>query len=281
MIKRKNIVVGMTAFAVILSSGVIAFAATDAAISQTEKVRPAMMISLTEAQREAVQQARADSMEEAIAELIDSDTITQEEADKLLEIRSTPKDTLKGTNGIGALTEDQRTALHEEEKAEFESQLAVLVDDGIITQDQADQMELGHKMMSDESLTDEQKEAVMQAKSDAMKAVEANLVEDGTITQEEADAISDMMSKSKPDENGDSSILTEDQRTALNEAIKTKLESKLADLVDDGTLTQELADQLLNDRGGLQMGPGGKHGHGPGGKPGTDENPVDTEGTTL
>ncbi len=229
MIKRKTIVVGMTALAVVLSSGVIAFAAADTTISQTGKVRPAMMTSLTDAQREAVQQVRADSMEEAIAELVDSDTITQEEADKLTEIRVVQKENCD----INVLTDEQRTALREEQKSEFESLLADLVDDGTLTQDQADQMEQGKGMMRGLDLTEEQKEAVMQAKISAMK--EAG--------------------------NGPAGILTEAQRTALNEAAKAKLESKLADLVDDGTLTQELADQLLDNGVGLRMGPGGKHGN--------------------
>ena len=190
MIKKRNILVGVTALAVVLSSGVIAFAATDTTNSFAGKERPAMMTSLTDEQREAVQQVQADSRKEAVAEL---------------------------------------------------------VDDGTLTQDQADQMEQGKRMMRDLNLTEEQKEAV----------------------------------KIKVAGNGSACSLTTEQRTALNEAVKSKMERKLAELVDDGTLTQELADELLNHRGGLRMGPGGKHGNGFGGRPGTGEPPAHAEGTAL
>jgi len=277
MIKRKNIVIGMTALAVVLSSGVIAFAAADTTGSQAEKSRPAIMSSLTEAQRDAVHQVQSDSMAEAIAALVDSGTITQEEADKLTETRVVQKENCN----VNTLTDEQRTALQEEQKAEFESLLADLVDEGTLTQDQADQMEQGKGMMRSLDLTEEQKEAVMQAKISAMKAAAANLAEEGTITQEEADAISAMPAKIKSDEITAGSILTAEQRTALNEAVKTKLESKLADLVDDGTLTQELADQILNDKGGMHMGPGRKHGQDSGEKPDSVEQPSETQDTAI
>ena len=218
MIMRRNIVVGVAALAVVLSSGAIAFAATDTNYSQVEKSRPVIMSSLTEAQRDAVQQAHTDSLTEAVAALVDSDAITQEEADKLTEIRV-----------------EQRTALHEEQKAEFELLLADLVDEGTLTQEQADQMEQGKGIKRGLDLTKEQMEAVMQAKI-------------------------------KVAGNGPDSILTEDQRTALKETVRANLESKLAALVDDGTLTQELADQILNNGVGLRMGPDWKHGNGFGGR---------------
>ncbi|HYE68175.1 MAG TPA: hypothetical protein VEA58_06150 [Anaerovoracaceae bacterium] len=277
MIMRRNIVVGVTALAVVLSSGAIAFAATDTNYSQADKSRPVIMSSLTEVQRDAVRQAHTDSLTEAIAALVDSDAITQEEADKLTEIRVVQKEKCK----TATLTDEQRTALHEEQKAEFERLLADLVDEGTLTQEQAEQMEQGKGVKRGLDLTEEQMEAVMQAKISGMKAAAANLVDEGTITQEEADAISVMPVKTKVAGNGPESILTEDQRTALKETVKTNLETKLADLVDDGTLTQELADQLLNNGEGLRMGPGGKHGQGFGGRSGTDVQRAGTESTNL
>jgi hypothetical protein len=86
------------------------------------------MSDLTDAQRDAVMQARADSMKEAVAELVENGTITQEIADQLPEVKMTAKEKCDPV-----LTDEQRTALREEEKTVFESKLADLVDEGTIT----------------------------------------------------------------------------------------------------------------------------------------------------
>jgi hypothetical protein len=280
MIKRKNIVIGVTVLAVILSTGAAAYAATDTTTGQTAKERTNVMANLTETQRDAVMQARTDSMKEAVAELVDNGTITQEIADQLPEAKMTVKE-----KPDLALTDEQRTALREEEKTVFESKLADLVDEGTFTQDQIDQMDQGHKMIMSADLTDAQKEALMQARTDEMKEAAANLEEKRTLAQDEADKITAAiaaMPKEKPAEKSDekpASILTDAQGTALKEAMQTIFESKLSDLVDKGTITQDQADQLLSDEGALHIGPGGPgHGHGgPGGFPGTEGKTDQTE----
>jgi polyhydroxyalkanoate synthesis regulator phasin len=240
MIKRRNILIAVTAAAVVLSAGAFAFAATDEGAAQPVKDRPARMESLTDEQREAVQQARADSLEEAVTELVENGAITQEEADKLLEASSAREDNA-GDNG------------------------------------------------GKQALTDEQREAVMQEAAALWKEAAAALVEEGTLTQEEADSIS-LVPQFKHAGQESFGILTEEQKTELSEAMKAKLESKLADLVDDGTITQEQADQLLRARGGLFEGSGGGTGFGhPGsgghpdfnGKPGSGEQSGEEQGETL
>lgn len=172
MNKRKTILAGVTAVAVILSSGVMAFAATDTAGTVDSRgylCKPEIKNDLTADQMEAVAQARTDSMKEAVAQLVENGVITQEIADQLPEGRVMTK------SKPAALTEEQRATLRSEDQK-----------------------------------------------------------------------------KAFP--------LTEDQRTALQEAIKTILESKLSVLVDDGTLTQEQADRFLNDASQGHMGPGfGRH----------------------
>lgn len=258
MIKKKNIVIGLTALALVLSPSAIAFAATSTTNDQTEKVRSNIMSDLTDIQREAVQQVRASSMTESMKELVDNGTITQAEADKL------PKNKIhkKEANGLPDLSDEQRTVLRSEEKTLFESQLAVLIKDGTITQAQVDQMKQGHKMMQSANFTEEQRTSVMEAKTNATKQAAANLVENGILTQDEADVISAMWPPQKEDSNGPENILTEEQKTILGDAIKAKIESKLAALVQDGTLTQTQADQLLSSKDGLHIG--GRHGHDPG-----------------
>lgn len=165
------------------------------------------------------------------------------------------------------LTDEQREAVFQAQTDSMKEAVAELVDNGTIAQDIADKLsdiQIVNKNRSDiNDLTEEQREALQEA----MKAAVAKLVEDGTLTEDEADQIAVRPMKIKGVQNCDISGFTEEQRTALHELRQAKLESKLAELVEDGTLTQELADQLKSDRGGLRMGPGGKLGKGFGGHP--------------
>lgn len=267
MSRKKNVLIGAIALSLVVSTGVVAFASTSTENAQQKKPGSAIMSGMTEEQRDAVRQARTDSMEEAVAELVAKGTITQDIADKLTEIKDMQ---VKDKSGIGALTEEQRTALRDAETAEMKNGIAGLVEEGTITQDQADQMmqEQGHKMMKDLNLTDTQKDALIQVKLTAMKTAAAALVEKGTLTQDEADAITAII-KAKPAEDKTTGerpagILTDDQKTALADEVKAEFQIKLSDLVDKGTITQDQADQLLSDPGALHMGPGGPGGPGRG-----------------
>jgi len=213
MDQKKSILAGITAAVVVLSSGIMAFAATDSADQADAgelKRMPSYMESLTEEQRDAVHQARLDSLTEAVAQLVEDGTITQELADRITEEKG---------------------------------------------------------MLKDLDLTDEQKTAINEARSAAMQEAVENLVDEGILTQEEADSLTAMFEKAKtredrPKENRPAGLLTEEQRTALQEAMKTILESRLDDLVDDGTISRDLADQILTDSGALRIGPGGRPGAG-------------------
>jgi len=157
MNKRKAILAGVTAAAVVLSSGVMAFAATDtadSADSRSYQCKSGIRNDLTDDQMEAVMQARTDSMKEAVAQLVESGVITQETADQLPEghvmTKSKPTDLVPADKqktelarnerqkmGL-SLAEEQRTALQEAVKTILESKLTALVDNGTLTQEQAD-----------------------------------------------------------------------------------------------------------------------------------------------
>lgn len=264
MLMKKNILVGVTTVALVFSTGAVAFAATDTTGSsetQARQCRSTVMSGLTDDQKEAVQQVRAAAVKDALAELVEKGEIAQDAADKLSEFGKAPKDkaSLKDQGPFSSLTDAQRTALREEEQSVFESKIDELVNDGTLTQNLADQMDQGHKMLPFSNLTDTQKKAVMEAGSASMKAAVANLVEKGTITQEEADTLT-ALPKEMSHEKGEFNVLTEAQQSELTEIVKSKLESGLADLVSDGTITSDQADQLLNENPGLHMGPGGKSG---------------------
>lgn len=259
MINRKNILIGVTVLTVIFSTGAAAYAATSTTDAQATAGKTNVMSELSDTQRDAVMQARADSMKAAITELVDNGTITQEIADKLPELKMTE-------NRGQALTDDQRTTLREEENSIYESKVADLIDEGTLTQDQIDQLEQAQKLIKSANLTEEQQQALMQARMEAMKEAKANLVKDGTLTEDTTDAAINTQ-KEKSAENKPAGLLTDDQQTALKEAMKTIFEGKLSDLVDAGTITQDQADELLNDDGPQFMGhgdrPGGGQGLGP------------------
>ena len=175
MKKSKTILAGVTAATVILSSGIMAFAATDsndATRLRGNRDKMTVMCDLTEDQRDAVQQARIDSMKEAIAELVVSSVITKEVSDQLLEEKAVPTTRSR----IGTLTEESMPTINK----------------------------------SGQGRTD--------------------------------------------------SLLTEEQRTTLYDTMMAIFKDKLSDLVDDGTITQDQADQFLNNKVKMQMGPGGKRG---------------------
>ena len=274
MIKRNIVIAGITVFTLLLASGAIAFAASDNTAAQSASDRgPSVMVNLTDTQKEAVQKARQESREEAVASLVDRGTMTQETADSILA------DEGKASRGTKAefcsgLTDEQRDALHKEMQSVLTSSINDLVSAGTITQEIADQLLTEKVHMSSLDLTDVQKDAIKQAHVDSMKTVITNLVEKGIITQAEADSITEPPAKeagSKGD--GIMQNLTDDQKTALSSAMKDSMESKLAALVDVGTITQDQADQLINDKGfpgmGHKMGPGG-HGN-PDGTQDTDQ----------
>lgn len=259
MNKKKILIAGITALTVLLASGVMAFAAADTKTTQTQTGKgPSAMASLSDTQRDSVFQARADSMKEAVASLLEKGTITQTEADAILAGMPTQE---KGNGPCGNLTSDQRNALQTETKSVMDAAIAKLVSEGTITQEQADQMTPGKGMMRSQNLTDDQRAAIMNAHLDSMKTAIANLVEKGTLTQDEADSITPDPSKANT-QKGNSMMqsLTQDQMTALHNATQANLKTKIEGLVDEETLTQDQADQLLSDQGlagmGHRMGPG-------------------------
>ncbi len=192
MNQKKTILAGITAAAVVLSSGIIAFAATDSTDQDSSRElerMPSCMATLTDEQRKAVHQTRLDSMSEAIAELVDNGVITQDEADKLSKTKAMLKEKI---------------------------------------------------MMKGLNLTDEQKTAAKEARYAAMQE--------------------NRQQENIRRENRPPVLLTEDQRAALYEAMKNIMGSKLDDLVAEGTITQDQADELVDGNGPQFMGPGGRSG---------------------
>ena len=207
------------------------------------------------------------------------------------------RDGFRGHNGDTAAGEDLAAALgitvEELQAAQEAANAAALeqaVADGLITQEQADQMaQFGGRSMRgghfgtssdrDELLANElgiSVEALEAAQEEAQAAKLAQLVEDGVLTQEQADL---MAARRAVNSHLDRDSLS----AAAQEAYETAVQSAL----DAGEITQAQADQLLSDAaaapgiGGFG-GRGGRGGHGhsghgfPGGMPGSSNTTTTT-----
>jgi len=99
-------------------------------------------------------------------------------------------------------------------------------------------------------LSEEQRKAIGDAKINSLKEAASNLVAKGTLTQEQVEEIlaetdklpSDLKGSKKG--NGRFVNLTAEQKDALKTENQTLFESALSQLVSDGSITQEISDQL-------------------------------------
>ena len=163
----------------------------------------------------------------------------------------------------------------------------------------------GQKAETVLNLTEEQMAVFHQEKADIMETALATLVSSGILTQAEADTIianrppappteNDSVNADKPavppagtdrpeGDKGPFQDLTEAQRTALQDEIKTLETSSINQLVTDGTITQAQADEFLAMKAGPMSGPEGRPDrgpdcgtcpeHGPGHGPGNEADP--------
>lgn len=170
---------------------------------------------------------------------------------------------------LGITVEELQAAQAAAHAAALEQAVA----DGLITQEQADQLSQfggyprgGHFSAlgdMDELLANElgiSVEALQAAQEEAKAARLAQMVEDGVLTQEQADLMAARQAVQ-------SHLDVEGLNTAVQEAYATAVQSAL----DAGEITQEQADQLLSEAAAAPSfrfnfgGHGGRGGHGHGG----------------
>lgn len=114
------------------------------------EIKEITKIDFTDEQKVALQDSRKSAMEEAVAELVDEEILTQEEADGIIEAVPEKPMTLddqtkcrgfkiKGNGIMQDLTDTQKIELRTEIEILTKDYLEQLVEDGTITQDQANQ----------------------------------------------------------------------------------------------------------------------------------------------
>lgn len=125
--------------------------------------------------------------------------------------------------------------------------------------------ENGRGLKNISGLTEEQITVVREAITGSTEKAAENLVASGMLTQEEADSITSRkgMKGEKSDEDktqikskGYLADLTDEQVQSLKDEFSTIFKEALAVLVADGSITQEIADQVQNMPKG--MGHGGR-----------------------
>lgn len=285
-LKKSKIAAVVVVLTLVVASGTGSFALADSVAVDTasdvtteQSVDKTTRVEVSDEQRTLINEARTGSMKEAVANLVEKGTMTQEEADSVLSKIESEDDTIKtetsddsitakrGKGKFSDLTDEQIEALQSEKKALYEETLSSLVTNGTITQEQADSLnENGRGMKNVSGLTEEQMTAVREAMMGSTEKAAENLVASGILTQEEADSITaekGMKDAAKSDEDktqmkskGYFADLTDEQAQSLKDEFSTIFKEALADLVSDGSISQEIADQVQNMPKG--MGHGGR-----------------------
>jgi polyhydroxyalkanoate synthesis regulator phasin len=285
-LKKSKTAAVVAVLTLVMASGTGSFALADSVsvdtasvVSTEQSIEKPSRVEISAEQRTLINEARTESMKKAVANLVAKGTITQEEADSILSGLENEDEKIKTENSddsisakrekgnFADLTEEQSEALKSEKKTLYEEALTVLVTNGTITQEQADSLnENGRGLKNKSGLTEDQMTAVREAMVGSTEKAVENLLASGTLTQEEADSIiskTEMKDAVKSNDDktqikskGYLADLTDEQVQSLNDEFSTIFKKALADMVTDGSLTQEIADQVQNMPKG--MGHGGR-----------------------
>lgn len=225
---------------------------------------------LTTEQRQALNSAVQANIKSALADLISKGTITQEQADTIAPSAKDGAGTKIKIDKKLNFSEEQTKAITSAMENARKSAINSLVDAGTITQEVADKLSEKNQAFfkfdakgNMANLTDAQREAYLTTEQANIKDALADLVSKGTITQEIADMFAprakpaDGQQPAQPDKTDKTKRpdITDAQMTALKDAMKTAHEATLSTLVKNGTITQEIADQLKDH--GFMIGKGG------------------------
>ncbi|KPU45107.1 hypothetical protein OXPF_12330 [Oxobacter pfennigii] len=193
-------------------------------------------------------------MEEQLKTLVDEKIISQEAADKIKELQQKNIDERKEElNKVKDMTEEEREAYFEDNKNQSlkpvkEDIYSRAVTEGIITQEKAD--EIRNKL---DSIHEEERDK-------KISEIMSELVQKGTITQEQADKVIEYMNTEEENKELDHEKIRdmtfEERREYMQNKVSDK-ENFLSELVEDGILTNEQADEISKVfRKGAQRGEG-------------------------
>ena len=185
-----------------------------------------------------------------MAQFVTDGILTQEQADQIqaycqaqAEEREAQREAER--EKIAAMTEAERQAYFEQNRGERPDLLAELVTEGIISQEQADQMKAAMPQSGNEEGYGKER-----SREGGFPGL-AQLVTAGTLTQEQADQIqaycqaqAEERKAQRETEREKIAAMTEAERQAYFEQNRGERPDLLAELVTAGIISQEQADQI-------------------------------------
>lgn len=191
---------------------------------------------------------RGDGLTSILTEMVKDGTLTQSEADKITEYRKEKRKSMKAEMGkVKKMTEEERKNYFSTKKTERQDLLTELVSSGIITQAKADAIKARIQLKNQE---------MKAARLNEIKTQLSTLVSKGTINQTQADKVVEYLNRNSSskcklvrDRNNEADRekirnMTEAERKAYFESKKGEKGGFLKELVDNGTLTQDQANEI-------------------------------------
>ncbi|MEL7564414.1 MAG: hypothetical protein AAGU27_05965 [Dehalobacterium sp.] len=191
-----------------------------------------------------------EGLETILDELVADGIITQDKADKISEFISKKfEDTKDQREEMKNMTQEERKAAKEDREAIKDENkdkrggiLTELVDEGIITQAEADaiQEKLQEKMEA-------QREEMAAKQKEMMEEKYSKLIEEGIISQNTADQLLAFMEEKRDTMKEQREEIKDMTEEGIKEAISKGLSTRggyLADAVEAGIITQEEADAI-------------------------------------
>jgi len=254
---KTKAVLGTVIAGLMLSSGAMAFAASDTSATENSKASSAASASIQKPDgmpgmghgRGGDAGLFSKDIKASLDALVENDIISQATADKIsTAFEGEQSERQAEMEKVKNMTDDERKAYFEEKKNSGEKpagMLEQLVDDGIITQEQSDKI----KEYNQQAMLDKQKEQFQ------------TLVEKGTLTSGDVDKILEYMSAQRQEKQAEMEKvkdMTDDERKAYFENKRSNAEKPngiLEQLIDDGVLTQKKADAVRAVLGGHRIIP--------------------------
>lgn len=183
-----------------------------------------------------------------LAEMVKDGTLTQSEADKITAYQKEKQKSMKAEmEKVKKMTDEEKKNYFSTRKEKGQDLLTELVNNGIITQTKADAIKARVLLKNQE---------MKAARLNEIKNQLSTLVTKGTINQTQADKVIEYLNqnegrkckleKNRIDQTEREKIknMTEEERKAYFEKIRGEKGNFLKELVDNGTLTQEQANEI-------------------------------------